>query len=254
MIPEVFMYKDLHLEEIAPGVFISNTKDRQLKPKTYLLNNVMLHRFMDVFYVDTPKLEELDKEKVKALCRARLKHYDDIDFGDTNDIVRQVIEDFVIKSDANKVLEIGAGAHPIISNIDSRITYILSDVDQDVVEFHNGKGFPCVLFSELDALPYPDGYFDIMISAFVFHFCIYKSQIREMARCLNKGGAIVSNVYRRDEESRTLLKNKFSEEGLLVERVKDPKEKCKGNEYWIICKENRCINDFSGLMKSIVLG
>jgi len=213
---------------ICDGVFLDS--DESSGPEQVFHQGRVLYRFMDKFYV-RGVTEGLTPIEVSELCRARASHPSNI-LG-ANDAVRRLFRDLIRSRKPTRVLEIGAGANPILTAAESEnsgIQYFASDADPNMPRSQN-------LFSGMHAvLPHEDGYFDIAIAVFVLHFHFYRAQIEELARCLSPSGVLVANVYRRSPQSRGALQSAFEATGLAVRRLEDQSALCSRHEYWVVGK------------------
>jgi SAM-dependent methyltransferase len=111
----------------------------------------------------------------------------------------------------HKILDIGCGAgrHTCAASRLEKVTVIGSDISfKDVQEARErlrqeemmgcqGGGFWATLVANITGLPFPDGFFDMVICSEVLeHIADQKGAVREITRVLKSGGDLVVSVPR----------------------------------------------------------
>jgi SAM-dependent methyltransferase len=111
----------------------------------------------------------------------------------------------------DKILDIGCGAgrHTCVASRLEKVTVIGSDISfKDVREARKrikeeeqmgiqGGGFWATLVSDITVLPFPDGFFDMVICSEVLeHIPDQESAVKEILRVLKTGGNLVVSVPR----------------------------------------------------------
>jgi hypothetical protein len=171
---------------------------------------LIYHRFMDFFYISV-EADELTPAEVEAVCRARAK--EPRCFRGANVKVKSIFREFLYVRKHMRVLEVGAGLHPVLTSEEARdlgIVYITADSDSAVTSEAD-------LFSrDASGLKYSDEYFDVSIALFVLHFAFSPPQIHEVYRCLSEEGVFLANIYRRSASSRDSLVDDFISAGFLL--------------------------------------
>jgi len=230
------------LEKICDGVFLWKGKDVEA-PATIVYDGAPLIRFMDIFFLGVPA-EHLSQHQVSCLCTARTNNPESITNSEANNKVKRVLERIVISLRPSSLLEIGAGRSPTLTpgKESASIDYVLSDMDPECVEHNSNLGRTSIHFSYRSKISYSDDYFKLIIAAFVFHFHVTDHQIKEISRCLSEDGAVIFNLYNRQEKTRRELLASFREAGLLIIRLPDQSGICRANEYWIAAKNQRALH------------
>lgn len=203
--------------------------------RTLIHKGMQIHSFMDFLYTENPNLDELTEDQVSALCRERANNPERINNNShANTEVKNLLAHLVNIHRPINLLEIGSGTTPVLSDSSKTSRYILADSDQNVVDQNRTNNKECIKFASNDKLLFSNQNFNMIIASFVFHFKIYDSQLEELARCLHSEGAIITNVYRRTEQSRLNLIESLKTFNLRALRISDEQSLCRDHEYWII--------------------
>lgn len=221
----------LQLTCLCRGVY--KNEGVQVGPKTIEYEGRILYRFMDRFYIRCVT-EKLTPDEVRELCRARARSPEVVGAADRE--VQALFRAFVNRRQPARLLEVGAGMNPILRPEDLAagerpMLYVGCDADPATTA---GR----TLFSGSNPrLPYEPDFFQMVVAVFVLHFHLFVEQIDEIKRCLTPSGVFVANVYRRTNSSMTRLASSFTDGGLFVRRLADPRSLCDGHEYWAISKD-----------------
>jgi SAM-dependent methyltransferase len=185
----------------------------------------VLYRFMDRLYLSCES-EFLEEDEVAALCRERANQPALI--SPVNAKVKDAFRQLIYAMAPGRILEVGSGSNPILSNQDAserNISYHTSDADPA----NSPTQFSC----SCSKLAFADDYFDLVGAVFVLHFRFAEDQIREISRCLAPSGVFIANVYRRGDSSKESLALAFASSGLCLVRLPDPQDLCINHEYWV---------------------
>ena len=178
------------------------------------------------------RTEDLGFRQIQQVNRLRRPLIDDQASSQhaTNRRVKRAMADGLAAAGAGRVLDWGCGYHPLRPFLPGDVEFAAVDLDPEVVAENRQHGIAC--HHPDDALlEFEDHPFDAVVSVFVFHFRMPTAHIDAMGRL---GRFVLANVYRRDEESRTLLAGAFRSRGLTVTREKDPAQAATGHEFWFI--------------------
>lgn len=167
-------------------------------------NDRKYYRYMDKIYIPSPP-SELNDNDVSSLSEIRIKlNGDVIDYDYTESVIAFLIKKAKININ-DRIIDFGCGSGisaDVFSNINiipqliigldlcpyavwtSRNNYSHKEINNNVYLFRNN-----------DKIPENDNSIDAIISSFVMHFNIYKSQIDELYRVLKKGAVFIYNDY-----------------------------------------------------------
>ncbi|PMV24995.1 MULTISPECIES: hypothetical protein [unclassified Pseudomonas] len=226
--------------------------DTKKGPEEVLHSEVMYYRFMDYFYTQTKHLDQLTPEGVSNLCRARAKYPSLI--SKTNVEVRSLFKALAKTINPATLLEIGAGRNPVFEDEPpTKMHYVLSDADNEVVVFHSENNSECYAFSgEICNLPSREDYFEMVIAVFVLHFPFHKNQLVELYKRLSSSGVIIANVYRRSTEARESLISEITETGFKIKKIVDSAKLCRDHEYWILGKSYAQLENCAIILKKLI--
>ncbi|CAB1128601.1 putative Methyltransferase type 11 [Candidatus Hydrogenisulfobacillus filiaventi] len=134
-------------------------------------------------------------------------NYDDVFeavFPDANRVTRAYVESLALPAGA-RVLEIGAGTGRMTFDLGlaERVaavggTMVALDPSENFLRILRQKqraheaGFLTVVQGVVEALPFPERWFDVTVSAFVLHFTDFQRAAREMVRVTRPGGLIAT--------------------------------------------------------------
>jgi SAM-dependent methyltransferase len=214
------------LEDLGEGLLLA--EQGVPLPTVVELDGVMYERFMDRILLPVP-VELLTRHQLTVMNRARQRLLAE-GAGAINNTVKNSMVEVVRRLNPDGVLEWGCGYTGISDELPTA-SYVAADADPQVVAALRRRNVPCLdAVSELDTLPVHG--FDLIVSVFVFHFHISPDQIGAMASALRPSGVLLANVYRRTEESRSILQGAFEAFGFVVSRRPDPHALCDHHEYW----------------------
>ncbi len=145
------------------------------------------------------------------------------------------IDNFInIYPKKSKILDIGCGNGRNMKNIN----YIFYGVDNcsNFIELAK-QVTPNVFLCEMTNLPFPDNYFDAIISIASFHHLSTIERrnecLKEMKRVLKPNGKILLSIWSKNQSHNKKLDNKF-EYGINMVPWKDNKGNVMGNRYYYI--------------------
>jgi SAM-dependent methyltransferase len=215
------------------GVYLAEAGPGTEFPRSVVVDGKRLSRFMDSIYLDRP-CEKLSPKKIRALNEARRPLLERTEVAAVNDQVRSVLADGVRRSGARSVLEWGCGFHTM-RDLLGDMEYAGLDIDPAVVQFNRSNAGGSRFYqADQDLSEIPDGGYDAIVSAFVFHFRLSRLHLETMRRVLAPGGVLLANVYRRSARSRRELIAGFARAGMSVERVDDDAKLCTDHEFWCV--------------------
>src|SRR2546423_7100997 len=221
------------------GVYVAAGETRLAKPLRVAPSGEPLKRFIDSIYLDRP-CERLSKRQIKIVNEARRPLMGQSDISEINTKVRRAMAAAVNATSPLRVLEWGCGYHSMESLIhDARFSCL--DIDPIVVQWqrehskwHAGRGRKTVYLADTELERIESANYDVIISAFVFHFWVSRLHISTMKRALKDDGYILANVYRRGPLSRKKLVAEFERAGFMVEISQDPVPLCASQEFWCL--------------------
>lgn len=167
-------------------------------------NDRKYYRYMDKIYIPSPP-SELNDGDVSSLSEMRIKlNGDVIDYDYTESVIAFLIKKAKINNNS-KIIDFGCGSG-ISADVLSSIKIIPKLViGLDLCQFavstaktnysHKKINNSVYLFGNNSIIPEDDNSIDAIISSFVMHFNIYKSQVDELYRVLKKGAMFVYNDY-----------------------------------------------------------
>ena len=156
-------------------------------------------------------------------------------FSDTRHTSWKWIDDFITSYPHNSIiLDIGCGNGRNMTN--KNYNFYGVDNCNNFVELSK-KITPNVFLSEMTLLPFPDNYFDAIISIASFHHLstiIRRNEcLKEMYRVLKPNGKILLSVWSINQSHNKKLNNKFVY-GSNIVPWKDNKQNIIGNRYYYI--------------------
>ncbi|HUI28711.1 MAG TPA: methyltransferase domain-containing protein [Candidatus Acidoferrales bacterium] len=219
------------------------------RPETIRCEGKTYSRFMDFIYI-SKSAEELSEDEVLAVNKLREQFIQKMPHWEINISVRakflRVIDSLVI----NSVLEIGPDSNPLFPDSGHKFKeYFTADLDLESVDLLSSKGIKSFHFNLNAPLPLPDSSIDLVVALFVFQFPISIQQIKEIRRVVKPDGAVMANVYRRDQRSRDELRAQFLEVGLHCKVIPDGSHLCRDHEYWCLS-----VNEDSNLLRVVIEG
>ncbi|MEU4422701.1 class I SAM-dependent methyltransferase [Actinoplanes sp. NPDC024001] len=215
------------------GAGVYFTEAGAAAPRSVVVDGRRLFRFMDTIYLDRP-CEKLSPKKIQVLNAARRPLLERHEVAAVNHRVRSVLARAIGVSQAGSVLEWGCGFHTM-RDLFGEVKYSGLDIDPAVVQFNRASaGESRFYLADQDLPDIPDGGFDAVVSAFVFHFRLSRLHIATMQRVLAPGGVLLANVYRRTARSRRELIAEFEQAGMRVLRAPDEAKLCADHEFWCV--------------------
>lgn len=110
--------------------------------------------------------------------------------------MQMIYDEILLKYQDRKILDLGCGNCSLLNKL-SRAGYKIKGIDANPFRVFKWQrnGNKCVYFALVEALPFDDESFDIIISQEVLeHILDIKQGIREMYRILRRGGIIFIQV------------------------------------------------------------
>jgi ubiquinone/menaquinone biosynthesis C-methylase UbiE len=153
------------------------------------------------------------------------------------------IENFINIFPKNaKILDVGCGNGRNMKNPN----YIFYGIDNCSNFIELAKQIsPNVFLSEMTNLPFPDNYFDAIISIASFHHLSNNERriecLKEMSRVLKPNGKLLLSIWSKNQSHNKKLDNKF-EHGINMVPWKDNKGNVIGNRYYYIFKIDEIYN------------
>ncbi len=165
------------------------------------------------------------------------------DFSETRYNQWSWIEEFVNSFSINsKILDIGCGNGRNMKN--KKYDFYGVDNCEKFVEMAK-KITPNVILSDMTSLPFPDNYFDGIISIASFHHLSDVNRrnecLKEMHRVLKPNGKILLSVWSINQSHNKRLNNKFNY-GINMVPWKDIKGNVIGNRYYYIFQIDEIYN------------
>lgn len=169
-----------------------------------IYNDKQYYRYMDKIYIPNPP-SELNDDDISSLSEIRIKlNGCVINYEYTESVISFLIKKAKINNN-NKIIDFGCGSGISADVLSSIGIYPKLVVGLDLCKFavstakinynHKEINNSVYLFGENDIIPENDNSIDAIISSFVMHFNIYKSQIDELYRVLKKGAVFIYNDY-----------------------------------------------------------
>ena len=164
-------------------------------------------------------------------------------FSDTRHASWEWIDDFIKSYPHNSIiLDIGCGNGRNMTNKN----YNFYGVDNCIKFVELSKKItPNVYLSEMTNLPFPDNYFDAIISIASFHHLstiIRRNEcLKEMYRVLKPNGKILLSIWSINQSHNKKLNNKFVY-GANIVPWKDNKQNIIGNRYYYIFQIDEIYN------------
>jgi len=179
-------------------IYLSKENEKD-NPKIIDKDNKKFFRFMDQFYIPDP-VYKLSTPYVKELNTLREKYLSTIDKEYNNYIINNSI-DYLLKSNLKiqNILDFGCGngyAGSLIKNSFKDISLYGYDIRKPIKKkFLNH--YSEVKFKDINSsLPYPDNFFDVILSFFVFQFFIPDNQLEELKRLIKPNGILYFNLIK----------------------------------------------------------
>lgn len=218
------------------------------QPSLCYFNNKPYQNLLGFIYIPT-EIDLLSKEQIKAINELRYKYRKHEILFDFNFYMKDVFSEIINIVKPNKLLDYGAGYDPITNYTNYNGTFHSYDIDNSSLNKLSKPMNPT-----MDLSTFEDGYFDLVISIFVFHFEISVREIKELSRIINKNGLLIANMHRRNDKSKSTLKNHFLNNGFLF--VELPVLRREGHYIWVFYKNeniNKEITVFIDKIKSVII-
>jgi len=204
-------------------------------PHSILLNGKLYFRFCEFIFIPD-STESLSPDQVIIVNQIRAEYFKKHPQFNVNNIVKGVFKSMIEILNPTTVLEFGPGFNPLTQSSDNGNNFYFVDFNPNSIEFLKSLGLNSNFFGKESMLSLPNEYIDVIVSIFVFQFDISQTQVNELYRVLNTNGFLLANVYKRSEESRLDLLDKFSSIGFLHSIVSDKSNLCLNHEYWVLYK------------------
>jgi len=184
-------------------------------PDAVSIENKVFYRHMGFIYLPV-RPEGLTPEQIIQLGNLRAKHFNQVvDKQFVSKVYTYVYQLMSTKLTASQkrnginLLDFGAGTgtlgkHIKYSGIDGQygIDYYAIDINPKYKQINLD---PYKLYSVLadnSGMPFPDRFFDVIVSLYVFHYTIPQNHIDEIFRTLTQEGILIFNLYRPSEVHR----------------------------------------------------
>lgn len=204
-------------------------------PHSFLLNGKLYFRFCEFIFIPD-STESLSPDQVIIVNQIRAVYFKTHPQFHVNIIVKELFKSMIEVLNPTTVLEFGPGFNPLTPSADNGNNFYFVDFNPTSIEFLKSLGLNSNLFGKESMLSIPNESIDVIISIFVFQFDISQTQVNELYRVLNMNGLLLANMYKRSEESRIELIDKFSSTGFLHSIVSDRSNLCLNHEYWVLYK------------------
>lgn len=176
-------------------ILISEEPQSSRNPPVIKIKGKNHYRFMDCLYAPG-RISQLPIELVKKLNDKRDEFFATIADNEYN---REVYRSLTARAkkevvSPGTILDFGcglghAGKHIRSTFPDSKL------IGVDIRSAHLNENYNKIIQINPDeSMPFPDDFFDLCFSFFVFHFPIYEKQLQELSRVICEGGLIAFNM------------------------------------------------------------
>lgn len=171
---------------------------RKVNDKAITISNKTYYRFMDKLYIPRP-VYKLSSSYVKELNNIREKYITTIiDKNYNKNIIYNIIKYLEINNITDvRILDFGCGnGYPgyLIKKEISKSKLFGFDIRKPLRRKYLNY-YDNIEIKDINAsLPYPNNFFDVITSFFVFHFFIPDTQLNELKRVIKQDGILYFNL------------------------------------------------------------
>ncbi len=225
------------------GIYYTNIIDKN-SPKVLYVGNKKLTLLLDFIYIPT-QTDKLTKAQIISINKLRYMNRSDTEIYSLNKKIKLFFVDIIKYLEIESLLDFGCGYDPIINYFDTKIDFVGFDIDNTLTSL---LGSNIKITDNLKTLN--KSTFELVVSIFVFHFDIKRTDIKDLYNILTNDGMIIANIYNRDDYSKKTLQSNLVGEGFIVQKLSLFSK--KNHELWIISKtsiNDSVINDITKISK-----